>query len=120
MPREADIQRKVMAAIGSEPDLLLFKNSVGRARYSDRDGREFYVPFGIMRSSPDLVGILRQLTKVGGDAATPRNLGQWFALELKTPGESATPEQKKCHEIWRGYGAFVAPNLRVASLTPQR
>lgn len=96
--RENEIQRRVMIALGAEPDLILFKNSVGRAKFiSEETGSAHTVPFGLMVSSPDLVGILR----------APNGLGIWFCLELKVPGEKPTPDQVKCHEIWRQFGALV-------------
>lgn len=92
---EAEIQRRIEAAIGAEPDFLLFRNSVGKARHVSRDGEEFHVPYGLGKGSPDLVGIL-------GPS------GRWVALEIKCPGEEATDEQKQVHTVWRRFGAFVA------------
>jgi hypothetical protein len=92
--RENAIQRLIMAAIGAEPDLLLFKNSVGHAEHVDANGKVFHVPYGLTKSSPDLVGIVAPA-------------GLWFCLEVKQAGEYATAEQKRCHEVWRSFGAFV-------------
>ena len=91
---ENALQRDIQAAIGAEPDLLLMKNSVGHARFVDDEGRRYTVPFGLGKGSPDLVGIL-----------APH--GVWLALELKVPGEDATAEQSKVHEVWRRFGALV-------------
>lgn len=91
---EAEIQRRIEVAIGAEPDFLLFRNSVGKARHVSRDGVEFYVPYGLGNGSPDLVGILAPS-------------GTWVALEIKRPGEEATDEQKQVHAVWRRFGAFV-------------
>jgi hypothetical protein len=92
--RENALQRDIEAAIGAEPDLLLFKNSVGRARFATAEGRVFHVPYGLCVGSPDLVGIL-----------APR--GRWFCREVKVPGEAATAEQAHIHDAWRSFGAFV-------------
>ena len=92
--RENALQRDIQAAIGAEPDLLLFKNSVGHARFVNDDGREYTVPYGLGKGSPDLVGILAPS-------------GRWFCLELKVPGEDATDEQQKVHDVWRRFGALV-------------
>lgn len=93
---EAQIQRDIQLALGTEADLLLFKNSVGLARHVDyRTGRSFHVPYGLLAGSPDLVGIL-----------APE--GRWFCLEVKQPGERPTAEQLHCHDVWRAAGAFVA------------
>jgi hypothetical protein len=92
---EAEVQRQIEAAIGAEPDLLLFKNSVGKARYVTKtDGKEFHVPYGLGEGSPDLVGVL-----------APR--GVWLCLEVKVPGEDAEPHQAKVHDVWRRFGALV-------------
>ncbi len=93
---EKQIQRDIEVALGSEPDLLLIKNSVGAARFVDDDGKEFHVPYGLGTGSPDLVGLLR----VGARAT-------WFCLEVKAPGGRVDPAQAKCHDIWRRFGAFV-------------
>lgn len=96
--REAEIQREVEAALGGEPDLVLLRNSVGRAKFfNEETGSTYTVPFGLGIGSPDLVGILR----------TPLGLGVWFCIELKVPGEHPTEEQRKCHAIWRRFGALV-------------
>jgi hypothetical protein len=91
---ESEIQRRIEAEIGAEPDLLLFKNSVGLARYVDGDGKEFRVPYGLGTGSPDLVGILAPW-------------GRWFCLEVKVPGEEPRPEQVKSHAVWRRFGAYI-------------
>jgi hypothetical protein len=91
---EASIQREIEAEIGAEPDLLLFKNSVGLARYVTDDGKEFRVPYGLGIGSPDLVGILAPF-------------GRWLCLEIKVPGEVAEPHQEKSHAVWRKFGAFI-------------
>lgn len=92
--RENALQRDIQAAIGAERDLLLFKNSVGVAKFVTDEGRTYAVPFGLTKGAPDLIGVL-----------APR--GRWFCLELKVPGEDATAEQRKVHGVWRSFGAFV-------------
>jgi hypothetical protein len=94
---EAQIQREILLEIGSEPDLLLLVNSVGRAKYESSDGKPYTVPYGLGVGSPDLVGLL-----AGRDG-----LARWFALEVKRDGEEPRPEQVKCHEIWKRRGALV-------------
>lgn len=92
---ETEIQRRIEAEIGAEPDVLLLRNSVGAARYATDDGKEFVVPYGLGKGSPDLVFILAPTGRMGG-------------LEVKCPGEEPTEEQLKCHAQWRRFGAFVA------------
>jgi hypothetical protein len=96
-PRETKIQSDIELAIGAEPDLLLLRNSCGLARFVNAaTGHEYHVPYGLGAGSPDLVGILRV-----------KELGVWFCLEVKRPGLDAEPHQKKCHAVWRTFGAFV-------------
>lgn len=99
---EKQIQREIEAEIGAEPDLLLFKNSIGTAQFtSETDGKSYFVPFGLGDGSPDLVGILRR--EIVGSAVST-----WFCIEVKPPEGELEPEQVKCHAIWRRFGAFVA------------
>ena len=91
---ESEIQRQILAAIGSEWDYLVLKNSVGVAQHYAADGKSWKVPYGLGVGSPDLVGILAPL-------------GRWLCFEVKCPGEEATKEQEIVHSIWRGFGAFV-------------
>jgi|GEM_PF-1562160 len=93
---EKEVQRRIEAKLGAEPDLLLLRNSVGRAKYVKED-KVFYVPYGLGVGSPDLVFILR----------TPFGLGVWLCMEVKVPGEEPEPEQERCHEIWRRFGALI-------------
>jgi hypothetical protein len=94
---EKEVQRQIEEAIGSEPDLLLLRNSVGQAEYTDeQSGRTYFVPYGLGKGSPDLVGLLR----VG-------NRAMWFCLEVKPSEGELEDAQKRCHAIWRRFGGFV-------------
>lgn len=96
---EAEIQRQIEDALGSEPDVLLLRNSVGRAKFfSEVTGTTYTVPFGLGVGSPDLVALL---TLPGVPLAC------WLCIEVKRPGEHPTEEQRKCHAIWRRFGALV-------------
>ena len=98
---ESAIVREILETLGAEPDLVLFRNSVGRAQMVDSNtGKAFYVTFGLGVGSPDIVGILKR--EING-----QELGQWFCLEVKKPGAGSSPEQEKCAKIWRWFGAFV-------------
>jgi dihydropteroate synthase len=92
--REALIQREIELALGAEPDCVLLRNSVGVARNVDDEGRERFIAYGLGPGSPDLILIL-----------APR--GRLVGLEVKRPGEDATPEQRHVHAIWRRFGADV-------------
>lgn len=94
---EKKIQADIEAALGSESDLLLLRNSCGAAEYIDeKTGKMWHVPYGLGSGSPDLVGLLKT-----------RHLAAWFCLEVKQPGKSATEEQEKAHAIWRRFGAVI-------------
>lgn len=112
---EKKIQRAIEADLGAEPDLLLLKNSVGQAEYFNDAGEQYFVPYGLGVGSPDLVGLLRvevlRPSRKGDtilQTALIRTVGIWFCLEVK-PSEVAEPDehQKKCHAIWRRFGAFI-------------
>lgn len=115
---EKQIQRDIEADLGAERDLLLLRNSVGKATFTDEEeGEQFHVPYGLGVGSPDLVAILRISPRgvartttgriVGHTAAHGPVLGAWFCLEVKADDEEATDEQKKVHAIWRRFGALV-------------
>lgn len=93
---ETAIQRAIEGALGAEPDLLILRNSIGRATYPKPDGGKYHVPYGLGDGSPDLVCLLR-----GPRAAV------WLCWEVKVPGEGAEPHQQKCHAQWRAFGALV-------------
>ena len=98
---EKRIQRDIEADLGAEPDLLLLRNSVGKATYvSEADAKEYHVPYGLGEGSPDLVAILH--VSIHGVVA-----GVWFCLEVKPPEGELEPEQVKCHAAWRRFGAFI-------------
>lgn len=100
---EKKVQRDIELALGAEPDLLLLKNSVGQARFVDAEGKEFFVPYGLGKGSPDLVGLLR----ISVVAPVDRLVSIWFCLEVKAEGGVLSPDQEKTHAIWRRFGAFV-------------
>lgn len=89
--QEREIQHAIRLALGDEPDLILFRNTVGAALV--QGGRR--ITYGLCPGSADLVGIL-------GPS------GRWFALEVKQPGKHSTPEQRRWANMMRTKGAFVA------------
>lgn len=96
-PLEKNLQREIEAAIGSEPDLLLLRNSVGEAIYYTGEGQQYHVPYGLGVGSPDLVALLRV-----GDT-----LAAWFALEVKTDAGELSQDQIRTHRVWRTFGALI-------------
>lgn len=104
---EKKIQADIEADLGSEPDLLLLRNAVGKATYVDGQAKEFHVPFGLGVGSPDLVGILRIETGIAP-------IGIWLCFEVKADEGELDEAQVKCHAIWRRFGAIIVVVRSVA------
>lgn len=85
---ETDLQQRIRLALGTQPDLRIFRNQVGSLP-DPRTGR--LVQFGLARGSADLIG-WRTIT------VTPDMVGQRLAvftsLEIKTPTGRLTPVQR--------------------------
>lgn len=85
---ETDLQQRIRLALGTQPDLRIFRNQVGSLP-DPRTGR--LVQFGLARGSADLIG-WRTVT------VTPEMVGQRIAvftsLEIKTPTGRLTPVQR--------------------------
>ncbi len=107
---ETEIQQHIRLALGTRPDLRLFRNNTGSLP-DPRTGRP--VQFGLARGSADLIG-LRTVT------ITPEMVGQRVAvftsIEVKTSTGRATPEQQNwLHMVRRAGGiAGVARSVRDA------
>ena len=89
---ETEIQQRIRLALGTRPDLRLFRNQVGQLT-DPRTGRP--VQFGLARGSADLIGWRSVVI-------TPEMVGQRVAvftsLEVKTPTGRLTPAQ----QAWLG------------------
>lgn len=92
---EIAIQNNIEAALGSLPDLLTLRNSVGKAHYvNEKTGKTYHVPYGLGVGSPDIVFILAPI-------------GRWLAMEVKDPDGVVEPHQAESHAVWREFGALV-------------
>lgn len=84
---ETDLQQRIRLALGTQPDLRIFRNQVGSLP-DPRTGR--LVTFGLARGSADLIG-WRTIT------ITPDMVGRRIAvftsIEVKTPTGRLTPAQ---------------------------
>ena len=84
---ETDIQQRIRLALGTHPQVRLFRNQVGQLP-DPRTGRP--VQFGLARGSADLIG-WRTIT------ITPDMVGQQLAvftsIEVKTPAGRLSPAQ---------------------------
>ena len=85
---ETQLQQQIRLALGTRPDVRLFRNSVGSLP-DPRSGR--LVTFGLAKGSADLIG-WRTIT------ITPdmvgRQLAVFTSIEVKTPSGRVAPAQQ--------------------------
>lgn len=108
---EADISAAIRLALGSEPDLVLWRQSVGVFAVLDEVRGEVRTQrAGLPKGSADLVGILSMPCALIGDApcAERRRVGRFFALEVKTRRGVVSDDQRKWHALVYRHGGFVA------------
>jgi hypothetical protein len=98
---ETTLQQQIRVALGTSPNLRLFRNQVGSLP-DPRTGR--LVTFGLARGSADLIG-WRTIT-IG-----PEHIGQRLAvftsIEVKTPTGRVRPEQQAWLSVVQGAGGFA-------------
>lgn len=92
---ERELQREIQIALGRDPRVVLWRNSVGLADINGRKQR-----FGLGIGSADLVGFL---TKDAGPRA-----GLHVELEVKTKTGRQSPEQVLRQGLLMERGAFYA------------
>ena len=111
MNAETEIQQRIRLALGTHPEIRLFRNQVGQLP-DPRTGRP--VQFGLARGSADLIG-WRTIT------ITPDMVGQQLAvftsIEVKTPTGRLSPAQHAWLGVVRNAGgiAGVARSVRDAN-----
>lgn len=100
MSSEQTIQQNIRLALGTRPDLKLFRNNTGA--FADANGR--MVQFGLCKGSADLIG-WRIVT------ITPDMVGQQMAIfasiEVKTPTGKLRPEQKQWLKVVQASGGIA-------------
>lgn len=93
---EVQLQQSIRLALGCVPGLVLWRNSVGQAKYIDpKTGRERTVTHGLGVGSSDLIGCYN---------------GRFIALEIKTATGRVSSEQLgflACVRANGGFGAIV-------------
>ena len=98
---ETTIQQQIRLAVGTHPEVRLFRNQVGSLP-DPRTGR--LVTFGLAKGSADLIG-WRTIT------VTPEMVGTRLAvftsIEVKTPTGRLRPEQQAWLGIVRGSGGIA-------------
>lgn len=106
---ERKIQNDIRLALGRVPGLVLWRNQVGVAVHNGRT-----VTYGLCRGSSDLIGI-RVV------AITPEHvgttIGQFVAIEIKTPNGRLSPEQAMYMSLVNSRGglAIVARSAEEAA-----
>lgn len=100
MTSEADIQARILLAVGALPDVRLFRNTVGEGwqgtvltRHGDtialRNAR--YVTFGLAPGSADLIGWRRRLITAADVGSV---FAQFTGVEVKTTKGRAADKQR--------------------------
>lgn len=93
---EATISHDIRLALGSEPDLVLWRNSTGAGEVEGR-----WQSWGLCKGGADLVGML-------GPHA------RWFCLETKSKRGRHEDDQKLFAALVRRHGGFYALARSVA------
>lgn len=105
---ETDLQQRIRLALGTQPNLRIFRNQVGSLP-DPRTGR--LVQFGLARGSADLIG-WRTVT------VTPDMVGQRIAvftsIEVKTPTGRLAPAQQHWLQAVRTAGGVAGVVRSVA------
>ncbi len=95
--KEAKLQTESRLALGREPDIVVWRNHVAKAKTPD--GRTH--TFGLGQGSADLIGACRiEIT----EQHVGRVLAAMFAVELKGSGGRLRPEQKLWLAMVGSYG----------------
>jgi hypothetical protein len=89
MDSEAQIQSEIHRALGSKPNIRIFRNHVGAVR--DERGRVH--SFGLQKGSGDLIGWVSL-------EITPAMVGQTVAVFLSVEVKSATGRTRPEQETW--------------------
>lgn len=108
---ETELQQRIRLALGTHPELRLFRNQVGQLP-DPRTGRP--VQFGLARGSADLIG-WRTIT------ITPDMVGRQVAvftsIEVKTPTGRIRPEQQAWMGCVQGAGGIAGIARSIADAT---
>ena len=109
---ETTLQQQIRLALGTRPDLRLYRNQVGSLP-DPRSGR--LVTFGLARGSADLIGW--RTVMVTPDMVGTR-LAVFISIEVKTPTGRVRPEQNAWLEAVQGAGgiAVIARSVPDAEL----
>lgn len=81
----------------------LFRNNVGLAFYFKR-GIRYPVRYGLAKGSSDLIGIR---SVVITQDMVGQTIGQFVAVEVKSPGKKAAPQQKVFIDVISRMGGYA-------------
>lgn len=98
---ETDLQQRIRLALGTHPELRIFRNQVGSLP-DPRTGR--LVQFGLARGSADLIG---WRTIVVTPEMVGRRLAVFTSIEVKTPTGRLTPAQHNWQAAVRSAGGIA-------------
>lgn len=98
---ETNIQQRIRLALGTRPDLRLFRNQVGQLP-DPRTGRP--VQFGLAKGSADLVG---WTTKTITQADVGKSYAVFTSIEIKTPNGKLTGPQRNWLHTVQTAGGFA-------------
>jgi hypothetical protein len=111
---EAEIQARILLAIGALPGVRVFRNHVGEAWHGKvlehAPGRLLLahprrVTFGLTPGSHDIVG-WRTVTVQPGDVG--REIAQFIGMEVKTPAGAVADRQRRFHAVLTAAGGLSA------------
>lgn len=92
MSSERDIQARVMLALGSRPNIRIFRNQVGFG-YVGEPPNQRRVRFGLMPGSGDLIGWRTRVI-------TASDIGKAFAQFLSVEVKSDTGKSRENQLVW--------------------
>ena len=98
---ETNIQQRIRLALGTDPNVRLFRNQVGQLP-DPRTGRP--VQFGLAKGSADLVGF--KTVTITSDMVG-QSFAQFVSIEVKTPNGRLTTSQQSWLNTLKTAGAIA-------------
>jgi len=98
---ETNIQQRIRLALGTDPNVRLFRNQVGQLP-DPRTGRP--VQFGLAKGSADLVGF--KTVTITSDMVG-QQIAQFVSIEVKTPNGRLTTSQQSWLDTLKTAGAIA-------------
>lgn len=103
MSQERDVQARVMLALGSRPDIRIFRNQVGFG-YVGEHPHQRRVRFGLMPGSGDLIG-WRTRTITAADIG--KSFAQFLSVEVKSDRGATRENQIVWANVVRSQGGIA-------------